>query len=165
MRAPRRLLVSSVLGLASVALASTVVPHSLRERAARSDRVAVVKVLRQWSQNDGTPKHPRLKTYTRVAVGSDVKGAGPREVTIVQLGGRDGPWELHVPGDAAFTVGETAVVFLRCATPERCLLVALGEGRLPVTGGEVTYRDLFTGTVRQQPLSALVAELTSGVAL
>jgi hypothetical protein len=161
MRSFRLLVV--LCGLAGVAAASTIVPHSLRERAQRSDRVAVVRVLRQWSKNEGTATHPRLKTYTRVAIATDVRGTGAREVTIVQLGGRDGPWELHVPGDATFITGETAMVFMRCPAAERCYLVALGEGRLPVSGKEVTYRDLFTGEVRHQSLATLISDLTVGV--
>ncbi len=147
-----------VLGVSSAAIASTLVPHTLLERARRSDRVAVVQVLEQWVERSGNPQRPTLKTFTRVAVGEQVRGSGPGELTIVQFGGRDGPWELRVPGDATFVPGETDLVFLRCQG-ERCALVALGEGRLPVVNGELQVRDLFSGQVSKRSLASVMAEL------
>jgi hypothetical protein len=148
----------AVLCASSVTIASTIVPHTLIERARRSDRVAVVQVLGQRVERSGSPARPTLKTFTRVAVGDELRGSGPRELTIVQLGGRDGPWELHVPGDASFVVGETDLVFLRCQG-ERCALVALGEGRLPLVNGELFVRDLFTNQVVKRSLASVMTEL------
>jgi hypothetical protein len=149
---------SVVICASSLALASTIVPHTLAQRAQRADRVAVVQVLSQWVERSGPAERPTLKTFTRVAVGDEVRGAGSKELTIVQFGGREGPWSLQVPGDATFLVGETALVFLRCQA-ERCALVALGEGRLPVVNGEVFVRDLFSGQVAKRSVASVIAEL------
>jgi hypothetical protein len=139
-------------------LASTVLPHSLEERARRSQRVAVVQVLERWTelQADGHA----LKTFTRVLVGQDVRGGGPRELVIVQLGGVFGPRRVQVAGDADFAVGETALVFLACARPDRCTLVGLGEGKLALDGSAVAYRELSTGRWLRRPVQDVLDELT-----
>lgn len=148
--------------LPAVALATSIVPHTLADRARVSDRVAVVQVLQRWTESaPGEPK--RLKTFTRVSVGEEIKGTGPREVTIVQLGGRDGSVEQRIPGDADFAVGETALVFLTCKQ-ERCWLVALGEGKVAISGDEAFVRDLFTGAWSKRPVRELVRELRAAVA-
>lgn len=144
--------------LPAIAWATTVVPHSLAERAKASQRVAVVQVLSRWSELAADGRS--MKTFTRVVVGEDVKGGGPSELTIVQLGGKVGAWEAWVPGDATFEVGETALVFLSCREPGRCALVAMGEGKLALgPGGEVRFRDLSRGTWVSRPLGLLLSEL------
>lgn len=153
-------LVAGLLALPTLALASSLVPHTLRQRAEAADRVALVQVLSQRVEEKKGAAVP-IKTYTRVAVGRDLRGAGPGELTIVQVGGTVGSERLELPGDAQFTVGETAVVFLRCRLAvDRCHLVALGEGKLDVVGEEVLARDLFTGKWMKKTLRALEAELT-----
>ena len=134
----RERVVSLVLLIPAVAWAVDVLPRSIAERARLSQRVALVQVIERRSE----PQGRSLKTYTRVVVGEDLKGSGPSEVTIVQLGGRLGEWEAHVAGDATFEVGETAVVFLRCREPRRCTLVGLGEGKLAIDRTGAAYRDL-----------------------
>ncbi|MCC6333237.1 MAG: hypothetical protein IT380_04505 [Myxococcales bacterium] len=146
--------------LPAVALSSTILPHTLAQRFAASDRVALVQVLSRVTEPQADGKN--LKTYTRLLVGEDLKGSGPREVTLVQLGGRSGATEAFVPGDADFSVGETALVFLHCRTPERCFLVALGEGKVAIDGGDAVVHDLFTGAFSKKPLKALKRELLEG---
>jgi len=141
--------------LPAVALSSTIRAHTLAERFLASDRVAVVQVLSRVTEGN----EQSLKTYTRLLVGDELKGSGPREVTLVQLGGRLGNVEARVPGDADFAVGETALVFLHCRTADRCFLVALGEGKLPLLGGDVLVHDLFTGAYSKRPLEAVRREL------
>jgi hypothetical protein len=148
---------SLVVLLPALVWATTIAPHSLLERARRSDRVAYVQVLDRWSEL--SPDGHLLKTYTRLVVGEDVKGRGPSQLTLVQLGGRSGALEMKVPGDATFEPGETAVVFLACREPARCTLVALGEGKLSVEGGAVRYRDLVRRAWVERPLGELLAEL------
>lgn len=144
--------------LPAVALSSTIRAHSLAERFAASERVAVVQVLSRVTEGS----ERSLKTYTRLLVGDELKGTGPREVTLVQLGGRLGNVDARVPGDADFAVGETALVFLHCKAADRCYLVALGEGKLPVLGSDVLVHDLFTGAYSKRPLEALRRELVQG---
>jgi hypothetical protein len=61
-------------------------------------------------------------------------------------------------------VGETALVFLTCASAERCYLVALGEGRLSIVGGDVVYRDLSSGEWLRRPVADVRRELAGAVA-
>lgn len=153
--------VAGLLALPTLALASSLVPHTLRQRAEASDRVALVQVLSQRVEETKGAAVP-IKTYTRVAVGRDLRGAGPAELTIVQLGGAVGSERLDLPGDAKFTVGETAVVFLRCRlAADRCHLVALGAGKLDVVGEAVLALDLFTGKWVKKSVGALESELTA----
>jgi hypothetical protein len=152
----------SALGLSllvpSLALASSLSPHTLEQRAERSDRVALVQVLSsEVIAEHGDPR--RLKTLTHVVVGRDVKGQGAAALTIVQLGGERDGWSMHLPGDAQFSVGETALVFLRCSTESRCTLVGLGEGKLRLAGDGVVVHDLFTDKVSTEPLERLEARL------
>src|SRR5450432_3289560 len=96
-------------------LASSLSPRALSQRAVQADRVAVVQVLAQRTELVGGDVHKML-THTDVLVGDALKGPKglPYErLTITQLGGRSGFWEAHVPGDASFAVGETALVLLK----------------------------------------------------
>lgn len=150
---------AGLLALPTVAIATSLVPHTLLQRAEQSDRIVLVQVLSQRVEETPGATIP-LKTYTRVAVGQDLRGSGPAELTIVQLGGTLGLQSMEVPGDARFHLGETAVVFLRCKLAvDRCHLVALGAGKLDVDGEQVLVPDLFTGKWSRRPLRALAAEL------
>jgi hypothetical protein len=153
-------IVAGLLALPTLALATSLIPHTLQQRAEQSDRVALVQVLSQRVEETGNAKIP-WKTYTRVAIGHDLRGDGPREVTIVQLGGRLGAASIEVPGDAKFEVGETAVVFLRCRLAvDRCHLVAMGAGKLDVEGGNVFVNDLRTGKWSKRTIEELSRELS-----
>jgi hypothetical protein len=130
-----RLLASLPLVCASVAWSSSQVAQSLGERARDADRVVLGQVLDvQVHVPDGDPR--RMTTVTTVLVREDYKGAGAGRIEVVQLGGVSGLWSSRVAGDATFGAGETAVLFLRCrdpAAPQRCGLVGLADGKLPVT--------------------------------
>lgn len=155
-------LLTGLLAVSAVSLASTLVPHTLAQRADWSDRVALVQVVSQSVQpaEGRTP----MKTLTRVLVGRDLKGGGPQELTIVQLGGVLGPERVQLPGDAAFGVGETAVVFLRCRlAADRCHLVALSEGKLELKGQKFLAKDLVNGGWLQLTLEELAREVTRPV--
>jgi hypothetical protein len=153
----RSLLFALVLCPALV-LATTLVPHTLADRAREAQRVVLVQVLSHRTVAD--PADPRkLKTLTEVVVGQDVKGSGPDRLTVVQLGGKNGGWEMHIPGDATFHTGETAVLFLKCQAADRCALVALGAGKLEVVGGDALYVDLFTGKWVRRPLAEVFDEV------
>lgn len=141
------------------ALATSLIPHTVPQRALASDRVALVEVIeRQTVAEPGAPR--RLKTHTQLLVRENVRGTGPSSVTLVQLGGTLGQQAFIVPGDAEFVVGERALVFLHCPAPERCYLVAMGEGKLPIVDGDaVVVHDMVTGEFARRPLKALIAEL------
>ena len=114
---------AGLLVLPSLAVATSLIPHTLLQRAEQSDRVVLVQVLSQRVEETKGAEFP-LKTLTRVVVGQDLRGSGPAELTIVQLGGSLGLQTMEIPGDAKFHMGETAVVFLRCRLAvDRCHLV------------------------------------------
>ncbi len=142
-----------------VAVASTILPHTLKERGDMADRVVLVQVRTREVQ----PGHQwaPMKTLTRVTAVRDLKGTGPSEFTIVQIGGAVGTERVEIPGDAAFADGEQAVVFVRCRlAADRCHLVALGEGKLALADGKALARDLFTGQWHKLTLEELQTELT-----
>lgn len=141
------------------AFATTLIPHTVAQRAMAADRVAVVEVLeRQTVAEAGDAR--RLKTHTRLQVREDLRGKGPAVVTLVQLGGTHGDQAVVIPGDASFEVGERALVFLHCPLPERCYLVAMGAGKLPVVDADtVVVHDLFTDEYARRSLKSLAAEL------
>lgn len=155
-------LLAGLLALPTLALATTLIPHTLLQRAEQSDRIVLVQVLSQKVEETKGAAIP-LKTLTRVVVGQNIRGSGPAELTVVQLGGTRGLETMEVPGDAKFHLGETAVLFLRCRLAvDRCHLVAMGQGKLEVAGEEVFVQDLFTGKWARRPLAAVIAELTPG---
>src|SRR4051812_4527282 len=121
----RLLLVASVL-------ASSLAPRPLAERAKLADRVALVQVLSVSTELvGGDPRH--MFTHVEVLVGDVIKGPRTETITITQLGGKSGLWESHVPGDATFVPGETALVLLKCSKDaSHCGLVGLNEGKVPL---------------------------------
>jgi hypothetical protein len=165
----RRFAVFAVV-LPSLALATSVIERSLAERARTADRVVLAQVLDTRTVVSGTVaprgaqgrEAPRMLTVTRVVVGADYKGAGPQQLEVVQLGGRYGLWEAHVPGDATFEAGETAVLLLQCKdakAPDRCTLVTLSEGKLKVVGDSVLVPNLSRQESTRRPLRAVIDEV------
>lgn len=155
-------LLAGLLAMPVVALASTLIPHTLAQRAEASDRVALVQVVSRTVQpaEGSTP----MKTLTRVVVGRDLKGRGPQEFTIVQMGGVFGAERMQIPGDASFELGETAVAFVRCRlAADRCHLVGLGEGKLELKGDKVYAHDLINGGWRVLTMDALAREISTPV--
>ena len=153
-------LLAGMLAMPVVALASTLIPHTLAQRAEASDRVVLVQVLSRTVQpaEGATP----MKTLTRVVVGRELKGRGPQEFTIVQLGGIYGVENTQLPGDASFEIGETAVAFVRCRlAADRCHLVGLGEGKLELKGEKVYAHDLINGGWRVLTLDQLSREIAT----
>jgi hypothetical protein len=144
-----------------IAIASTLIPHTLMQRGQWAERVALVQVMESRVE-PGNEKTP-MKTITHVMVGEDFKGGGAQEFDIVQIGGVDGATSMHIPGDAEFSPGETAVVFVTCRLAKtRCHLVALGAGRLRFDGTYLRDRDLFTGEWTALTIDQLKAELKKG---
>lgn len=134
MRLPRWPLCS--LLFSSLALASSLQARDVSQRTTRADRVALVEVLGSEVQVPDGDVH-RMITVTRVVVLEDYKGHGPRELEIVQLGGKSGLWELKVDGAVEWVPNETAVLFLRCtygAHPQRCTVNGMAEGKVRVVG-------------------------------
>jgi hypothetical protein len=153
--------------LAALVLGSSLVPRPLTERAQLADRVVVVQVLSSRVElRDGDVR--KMFTHTEVVVGDVLKGpSGPGldRLTITQLGGRYGLWESHVPGDATFVPGETALVLLRCSpTPSQCGLVGLAEGKVSLIGNDAFVFDLATNQHHKRPVADVLNEVRAAVA-
>lgn len=153
-----RWLVGAAL-LGTAAWATTIVPHTLLERARESDRIVLGQIL--GSRVEMTGGDPRsLRTVVSVAVGRDLKGQGEAHLTVTQVGGDYAGWSVHVPGDAEFRTGEVALLFLKCGrSTADCGLVALGEGKIAIEGDVAIVHDLFTKQWARRPLKDVLAEL------
>jgi len=149
--------------LSALVLASTLTPRPLTERARQADRVAVVQVLSVTTEMVGGDPH-RMLTRVEVLVGDVLKGPRTETLTITQLGGKSGLWESHIPGDATFTPGETALVLLKCTRDgARCGLVGLGEGKVPFVGDAAFVYELHNKQFRKRPVAELLDEVRGAV--
>lgn len=136
------------LGLVAVpvtALATSVLIHTDKERAMAADRVAVVEVVSRRTVTDERDPR-RFTTQTTLQIVENVRGTGPSTVTLIQLGGKRGDQLVQIAGDPEFAPNERAVVFLNCPNaPDRCYLVAMGEGKLPIVDVDrVVLHDMRT---------------------
>jgi hypothetical protein len=159
----RRLACTAAL-IAAPALATRPSSLPIPERTARAQRVVLADVV---SARVEVPNgnHRRMITVTTVAVREHLKGQGPERVQVLQAGGKSGPWEAHVPGDATLVPGETAILFLNCrdaARPELCNLSGLGEGKLAVVGGARGQEVVVDG--RPEPLEATLDRIRAAAA-
>jgi hypothetical protein len=91
--------------------ATVVVPLTRAELVQRSDMVVQATIVAQRSE--WNPDHSQMRTFTRILIGSWLKGASPVEFEIEQTGGSVGGRVSHVAGDAWLTPGQQAVLFLR----------------------------------------------------
>jgi hypothetical protein len=152
---------SSILLLLAplAALATSQLAHTVPQRAMASDRVVVAQVVERRTVVD--PADPRrIKTHTQLNVKENLRGTGPSQVNLIQLGGTSGDTTIVIPGDATFTIGEEAVLFLHCPATDRCYLVAMGEGKLPIVDrDQVIVHDMVTNEHSRRSLKALSAEL------
>ena len=160
----RNLLVVSVL-VSATALGSSVARQNLAQQMRSADRVVFAEVVSSEVRvPNGDVRH--MTTETTLAVLEDYKGHGPATLRLEQLGGTHGLWESHIPGDAHFTPGETAVLFLRCpdrAHLDRCFLLGLSAGKVPVVhgaGGEDALLSAGASRVRK-PLESFEDALRS----
>ena len=150
------------LCVCTAAGATSIVERPLAQRVRQADRVVLAQILDSRTMTPkGDPRH--MVTVTRAVVGENYQGSGPAQIELVQLGGRSGLWESHVPGDATFVEGETAILILRCpdnaSAPGRCNLVGLGEGKLQVVGADVLLRSISRGTFQRRSLSSVRNEI------
>jgi hypothetical protein len=149
--------------LPALVFASTLTPRPLTERAKQADRVAVVQVLSVTTEMPGGDPHKML-TRVEVLVGDVLKGPRTDTLTITQLGGKSGLWESHIPGDATFTPGETALVLLKCSKDGvRCGLVGLGEGKISFVGDAAFVYELHNKQFRKRAVADLLDEVRGAV--
>jgi hypothetical protein len=152
----------SVLCLPVLAWGSGLPPQTIAELTGLSDRIVLARVAGQ-RVNVPQGNVRQMTTISQLEVLEEYRGKGPRALELVQLGGRSGPWEARVAGDAKIAIGETALMFLRCPDPkavERCTLVALEAGKLTVTEGEKGRREVqLNARVKGGPAQKLLTEV------
>ncbi len=119
MKLPRRFALSLAACLAAgtplfvttPATAAVVVPLSREALVAESDLVVRATVLsRKSAWNAG---HTQIQTWTTLRVDEYLKGQGPRELVLRQIGGETDGLVTEIAGDGHVLPGEAAVLFLR----------------------------------------------------
>ncbi len=101
----------TLLMLVNPAEATVVVPLTRAELLQRSDLVVRATVVGQQSQwNDD---HTQIVTLTRLRVAAWVKGSGPQELVLEQIGGSVDGLTSRIAGEAYVSRGQDAVFFLR----------------------------------------------------
>jgi hypothetical protein len=157
-----------ILFLAGAAQATQLADLPVRERARYADRIVFAQILDSRTElpPDGNPRG--MRTLTRILIAQNIKGSGPERIEILQLGGTYGLWAAEIPGDARFQQGEQAILLLTCPQANRCGLVGLGEGKIPVvgssTGQDAIVRSIGKGTYFRWKITELIGELASAPA-
>src|ERR1051326_6925003 len=113
--------------------ATSIVPMSVEELAARAQLVVEGRALEQWSQWD-TSEH-LIYTYTRFAVTQRLKGEAADSIVVRQMGGTAGGYTQIVSGVRHWQAGDEAVLFLRpsVANDGSLAVVGLVQGNFRIT--------------------------------
>ena len=127
---------------------------TLEELVSLSDRIAVVVAEERSSRWEEAHGSRRIVTYTKLRVESSLRGskAKPGEtehVWVRTLGGIVDKVGQHVAGEAQFTLGERAVVFLK-QDGERSVVTGMAQGHYPLAmkdGHEVLVSSPDTGAL------------------
>jgi len=102
---------ATLLGSASVALATTALFVTDAEQAALSTAVVIARVgSAEVLPHD---QYETVMTRTTLRIEEVLYGAAPEQVLIHQVGGTLAGRTVVVPGDASFEQGERCVLFLR----------------------------------------------------
>ena len=136
----------AVVGLSSGNLsASMAVYLTDKDMALQADEIVHGVVKSKTSSYDQKTK--KAYTLTTVAVTEWVKGgAGEKEITIRQIGGKIGDKTMAITGDARLGDGEEVVLFMMKGDGVR-FMQALAQSKFlvvkdPITGAKLVKRDL-----------------------
>jgi hypothetical protein len=112
--------------------AATVLAMTVEELAAGSDRVVRARVVSQRTEFD--PGQGFVYRITTLEVLEDLRGEGPGEVVVRQLGGEAAGRGLLIDGDADLREGEEVVLFLSRGDPREPVmhLKGLSLGRFSI---------------------------------
>lgn len=135
-RVGRRALLALCVGawlVCASAAASVVIALDLGELVHEADQVLVVTALREEARREA--QGGLIVTDVELRVEESLKGDARAGSVVVatRLGGVVGKVALQVPGEANFTLGERAVVFLRRHASE-LRVVGMAQGILPLRG-------------------------------
>lgn len=122
--------VVSVVLLAGMARATTVVKMDLPALVGESDTIVQARVTQEYSQWDAQMK--LVFTYVNIQVEDPLKGDGRRNVVIRQLGGRVGAMNMSVVGMPKFNVGDEVIVFLKNNPEGTYHVVGLSQGKYDI---------------------------------
>jgi len=93
----------SIIFLATLASATTVIPMSIEELTRASEHVVQARAVEQWSE--WAPDHGLILTFTRFHVMNTLKGGVPATFVVKQLGGQVGDHRTKVAGVRYFRDG------------------------------------------------------------
>jgi len=91
--------------------ATSIKPISIESLTQRASLVVEARAEKSWAQWNS--QHTLIYTYTRFAVGRELKGHSPTELVVRQMGGSAGGYTQHVAGIRHWQPQEEAVLFLR----------------------------------------------------
>lgn len=111
--------------------ATTSVSLTLEELVELSRSVAVIEPVERSSRWEAVGDSKRIVTYTKLVVHDVVSGEKLEEVWVRTLGGKVGKVGQHVAGEAQFTLGERAVVFLGKAGDVN-VVAGMAQGHFPL---------------------------------
>ena len=111
MRALRTLFLLSLTAGVSLASATTLIPMTVEQLAARSTQVVRARAMQSWSEWNA--QRTIIYTYTKFQVVKSFKGTPEQTVTVKQLGGRVDNTVQKVSGVRHFTGGEENFLFLQ----------------------------------------------------
>ncbi|MEY4575613.1 MAG: hypothetical protein RL701_316 [Pseudomonadota bacterium] len=120
------------VSMSQAARAAVVIALELSELVERSEYIVVANAQQATSRYDDHV----IVTDVALKVVTSLKGpAKPgSSITVTHLGGEVGDIALRVPGAARFTLGQSAIVFLRRAAAAAAAAAAATSGELNVTG-------------------------------
>ncbi len=113
------------------ASATTAVNLTLEELVELSQTVAVVEAIERSSRWEEVGGSKRIVTYTKLVVHDTVTGTKQDEVWVRTLGGKVGKIGQHVAGEAQFTIGGRAVVFL-AKSGDAITIAGMAQGHYPL---------------------------------
>ena len=131
-RLSRSLLAASTIALASVALATTVIPPSFDELVSHAEMIfqgTVVDVRSEWT-GEGAQRH--IASYVTFKVDDPIKGNPGAKVTLNLLGGTVGAETMEVTDAPKFKVGDRDILFVENNGTQFVPLVGIMHGRFHV---------------------------------
>lgn len=106
--------------------ATTVRPMSVERLTAQSTHVVFARALDHRSAWNA--EHTRIFTYTRFQIMENMKGSAPSVITVKQLGGDAGGYNMKVAGVRYWANGAEAVLFLQQAPDSTFAVTGLMQG-------------------------------------
>lgn len=128
-------LACALLGAASAASATSVIPLALPELSREADAIVRVKVLDSGARWGEFHDAPAIVTDLELQVLEVLKGQAPRRLTV--FGGTVGDQTLSLIGQPQLRAGDEAFVFLITREQVTCPFVGVWQGVYTVREGQV----------------------------